>query len=104
MRLLAAAVFAGLALVAGAVVYYTLETRDPDRYADAEQMASAAFNAAGEKPVSVRRVSGPFVVVKLNAEQCVLVDVSTQYSGPNDGDADFFWAVFPGADGKSVDC
>lgn len=102
MRLLAAAVFAGFALVAGAVVYYTLETRDPDRYADAEQLASAAFNAAGEKPESVRRVTGPFVVVKLSSGQCALVDVSTQYSGQDGGD--FFWTVFPSADGKSVDC
>jgi len=40
-------------------------------------------------------------MVKLSAEQCALVDVSTQYSG--DG-GDFFWVVYPSADGKSVDC
>jgi hypothetical protein len=102
VRLLAAAIFAGLALVAGAVVYETPETRDANPYADAEEIVSAYLSVAGYKAQSVRRVSGPFVVVKLEPRRCILLDVSTQYGGEG---VDSFWGAGPStSDRKSIDC
>jgi len=98
--LLAVTAFAGLALIAGAIVHNTFETRDADPYQDAEEIVSTFLNAVGEPVQSVRRVSGPFVFVKLKAGDCYLVDVSTQYQSEA---GDTFWLA-GASDSTSVDC
>jgi hypothetical protein len=97
--LLAAAIFGGFALVSTAVVFST--TYETDRYANAEEIVTAWIDAsAGEekwRPLSVRRISGPFVVVRFKDGTCGLIDVSTQYENGE------FWGVY--SDGKNApDC
>lgn len=105
VRFLAAAIFSGLALIAGSVAYYTLEVRDrDDPYVDAEEIVMAYMSVAGITPHWVRRVSGPLVSVKIERGRCVLIDVSTQYAG-GEGTSDRFWIGSPsGTSRKSVDC
>ena len=91
MRLLSAAVFAGLALIAGAVLYDASESREGDSYADAEEIVSAAFDVAGIRVESVRRLTGPYVLVKREAGECTLVDVSTQYENEGGGPSSGWW-------------
>jgi len=103
MRLLAGTIFAGLALIAGSVVFYTLESPN-DQWVGAEEIARAQIEALGRRPDWVRQVSGPFVSVKLGPGECYLVDVSTKYKG--DDSSDSFWvAGFRGEDAsRSIDC
>lgn len=62
MRLLAGTIFAGLALIAGSVVFYTLESPN-DQWVGAEEIARAQIEALGRRPDWVRQVSGPVLRV-----------------------------------------
>jgi hypothetical protein len=104
--LIAAAVFSGLALIAGAIAFHAAETRDgaEDPYANAEDIAQAWMNVYGER-ATVSRVAGPFVMVRPQTRPCFLVDVSTQYEGGGGVD-DNFWASGPSSDDTNpqIDC
>jgi hypothetical protein len=103
MRLLAAALLAGLALIAAAITFHAIESGDGgDTYADAEAIARAWTNVSGLEVASVCRVAGPFVHVKSTAGRCFLIDVSTQYEG--EGGADAFWVGANSGDDKQIDC
>jgi hypothetical protein len=107
MRLVGAAIFAGLALVAGAIVYDS-DTRDtPDPYSDAVSITSAWANAVGLRTEFIRQVSGPWVYVKFASApylaDCVLFDISTQYENEEAG-PDHFWVAGPAQGEKSRNC
>ncbi len=90
-----------MAVIAGAITYNTVESSDADPYADAEEIASSFLNAVGEPAQSVRRVSGPFVLVRFERGRCSLIDVSTQYE---DEAGATFWLAGGSFDTKSIDC
>jgi hypothetical protein len=100
MRELAAALLVGLTLVAAAIVY-SARDRSDDPYADAEEIARAFGDALGVQAVSVERVGGPFVRVKLRSGECVLVDVSTRFNGEG---TDTLWVAQPTGESKSLNC
>ena len=102
MRLLAAALLTGLALVAGSIAFHAIETRDESPYANAEDIARVWFNTICFRVASTRHVSGPFVHLKAGDGHCYLIDVSTQYQG-KDG-PDQFWVATTSTDADQIDC
>lgn len=99
MRSVALAIIVGLALVAGAIFFggASDESEEADRYPDAEKIVTAYLHAEGRESQEVRRVSGPYVWVKLTPKNCLLIDVSTQHD-------DSFWVAGSVDANASVGC
>lgn len=105
MRLIAAALFAGLALIAGAMVVTGdrwVWSSDSPSYNGYEPVIRTWLELSrGFKVDRVERVRGPFYRVLYRIKQgrpkCVLVDASTQYAAKGDLFATFWFTG--GADG-----
>jgi hypothetical protein len=78
VKLLAVALFLGLALVAGGLVYQSREDEGGSDYSGYENVLRALGDSSTVQ--DVEQVKGPFYRIRIGTK-CYLVDVSTQYKG-----------------------